>query len=208
MTVMRLIEGADNPGHAGLLNDMFRLRHDVFIKEMGWKLRTENGLERDQYDNSHTLYLVESDDSGEVIACVRMNSAAFPTMLSEVFPEMCEGGAPNSATTWELTRGAIARSVRKSKHFGAIECATIEAALLFGVTKACGLFSVDLLGKKMRTGLDATPLGLPRMIDGEPHVAAEFPMDRETLLKTGALYRISGPAIGSIHLLRQERQAA
>src|SRR5690242_9962772 len=113
MTMMRLIERSDNPGCASALNDMFRLRHDVFIKEMGWKLKTQNGIERDQYDTSRTLYLVESDDDGEVICCVRMNATDSPTMLSEVFPEMCEGGPPNSATTWELTRGAIARSVRK-----------------------------------------------------------------------------------------------
>ena len=206
--MVHLIAGATNPNCRELLAKMFRLRHDVFVKEKGWNLKSYNGLEFDQYDTAETLYLVELDDDGEVAATVRMNATHRPTLLSDVFPEMCEAGVPKERTTWELTRGAIARHVRKSKHFGNIECGTIEAALLWGVTKACGLFAVDLLMKKMRTGLDAKPLGQPKMIEGEPNVVAEFPMNSDVLLKTRALYRISTPALEHIHLMPAVQKAA
>ncbi len=197
--MIHLIVGSTNPNCTELLNGIFRLRHDVFVKEMAWKIDARNGLEFDQFDTPDTLYLAELDNTGEVVATVRMNPASRPTLLSEVFPAMCENGAPSSPLTWELTRGAIAKRVRKSIHFGRIECATIEAALLWGITNACGLFGVDLLMKKIRAGLEAKPLGQPRMIDGESTVAAEFPMNIEVLKKTRALYRISGPSIERIH---------
>jgi N-acyl-L-homoserine lactone synthetase len=202
--MVHLIVGATNPNCREHLAAMFRLRHDVFIKEKGWNLKSYNGLEFDQFDTADTMYLLEYNDDGELAATVRMISTMQPTLLSEVFADMCEGGPPKNPQMWELTRGAIARHVRKAKHFGHIECATIEAGLLWGATKACGLFSVDLLMKKMRSGLDAKPLGQPRMIDGEPNVVAEFPLDAEVLRKTRELYRITGPSIERIHLMPQQ----
>jgi len=206
--VVHLIVGATNPNCRELLAGVFRLRYDVFVKEKHWDIKSYNGLEFDQFDTEHTIYLAELDDNGAVIATVRMNPTDKPTLFSEVFADMCHGGPPNCPTTWELTRGAIAKNVRKTVHFGKIECATIEAALLWGVTKACGIFGVDLLMKKMRTGLDAKPIGQPRMIDGESHVAAEFAMSGDVLQRTRALYRIAGPSIGHIHLMPPADRAA
>jgi len=206
--VIHLIAGATNPNCRELLAGMFRLRHDVFIKEKHWNIKSYNGLEFDQFDTEETLYLVELDEAGAVVATVRMNPTDRPTLFSEVFADMCHGGPPKCPKTWELTRGAIAQNVRKSLHFGRIECATIEAALLWGVTKACGIFGVDLLMKKMRCGLDAKPIGQPRMIDGESHVAAEFAMNGDVLQRTRTLYRITGPSIEQIHLMPGARQAA
>jgi acyl-homoserine lactone synthase len=206
--VVHLIVGATNPNCRELLAGMFRLRYDVFIKEKRWDIKSYNGLEFDQFDTEETIYLVELDDDGAVVATVRMNPTDKPTLFSEVFADMCHGGPPKCPHTWELTRGAIAKNVRKSLHFGKIECATIEAALLWGVTKACGIFGVDLLMKKMRCGLDAKPIGQPRMIDGESHVAAEFAMNGDVLQRTRALYRITGPSIEQIHLMPAGERAA
>jgi acyl-homoserine lactone synthase len=206
--MIHLIVGATNPNCRDLLAAIFRLRHEVFVKEKGWKLKSYNGLEFDQFDTSGTLYLAELDDDGDLVATVRMNAMSGPTLLSEVFADMCQDGVPRSPDAWELTRGAIAKHVRKSIHFGRIECATVEAALLWGVTRACGIFGVDLLMKKMRSGLDAKPMGQPRMIDGEPTVAAEFQMNGDVLQRTRALYRITGPSIEQIHPMPAAQKAA
>jgi acyl-homoserine lactone synthase len=206
--MIHLIAGATNPNCREALARMFRLRHDVFVKERGWKLKSYNGLEFDQFDTAETLYLAEYDDAGDLVATVRMNAMSRPTLMSEVFADMCYEGPPKCADMWELTRGAVAKHVRKSVHFGRIECATIEAALLWGVTRACGIFGVDLLMKKMRAGLDAKPMGQPRMIDGEANVAAEFPMNSDVLQRTRALYRITGPSIEQIHLMPAAQKAA
>jgi acyl-homoserine lactone synthase len=206
--MVHLIEGATNPNCRELLAQIFRLRHDIFVVERGWKLKSYNGLEFDNFDTADTFYLAELDDNGEIIATVRMNPTTKPTLVSEVFADMCEDGPPRDPRMWELTRGAIAKNVRKSRHFGHIECATIEAALLLGINKACGLFGVDLLMKKIRAGLKAKPLGHPRMIDGEANVVAEFGIDTDVLERTRALYRITGPSIEHLHMMTPAQRAA
>jgi acyl-homoserine lactone synthase len=206
--MIELIEGAANPACGALLTQMFRLRHDVFVKEMKWTLNCPDGEERDQFDTDETMYLVELDEGRGVVACVRMNACDKPTMLSAVFADMCDGGAPGEATRWELSRGAIAARARRHNNFGQIECATLEAALIYGATMACGLFGAELLAKKIRSGLQARHLGAPRVLEGELCVAAEFPLDREVLARTRALYRITAPALSHLHLKPRQRAAA
>jgi acyl-homoserine lactone synthase len=206
--MIELIEGAHNLECGDLLGQMFRLRHDVFVKELKWPLDCPGDEERDQFDTDAAMYLVEIDAGREVVACVRINACDRPTMLSTVFADMCEGGLPAEATRWELSRGAIAMRARRSNNFGRIECATLEAALLYGATSACGLFGAELLAKKIRTGLQARHLGPTRVLEGETCVAAEFPLDRDVLTRTRALYRISEPSLGRLHLKPRQRVAA
>ena len=40
----------------GLLDQMYRLRHRVFIERLGWKLDTDGIKEIDQFDDGASLY--------------------------------------------------------------------------------------------------------------------------------------------------------
>jgi acyl-homoserine lactone synthase len=131
-----------------------------------------------------------------------------PFMLADIFADMCERPIPRGPHCWELTRGAMSKNLRGSGHYGRIQCGLLEAALLFGVNKGVGVFSVDLLMNKIRSGLDAKPLGQPRMIDGEPNVAADFPLTGDMLERTRALFKISGPVLKHLHLMPQQQRKA
>lgn len=187
---------------------MFRQRYEIFVKEKGWKLKTYNGLEFDNYDTSQSVYLIGLDDDGDIVASMRMNTTDRPHMLADVFSDMCEHGIPRGADTWELTRGALSKNLRRSGHWGRMQCALVEAALLFGVKKACGLFTVDHVMRQMRGGSDARPLGQPKIIDGEANVAFEFPLNVEVLQRTREVYKIKGPVIEQIHLMPAEEKLA
>src|SRR5262249_31259505 len=143
-----------------------------------------------------------------IAASMRMNTTDGPFMLADLFESMCENGIPRGRDTWELTRGALSRNLRKTGYWGRMQCGLVEAALLFGVKKACGLFTVDHVMKQMRGGSDAKPLGQPRMIDGEANVAFEFPLNVEVLRRTREVYRIAGPVIEQIHLMPHQTKAA
>jgi acyl-homoserine lactone synthase len=199
--MVQLVQGATNPTCQELLTKMFRQRYDIFVREKGWDIKSENGLEIDQYDTPETLYLIDLDRNGNVAASTRMVRTDMPFMLADVFAGMCERELTKSSDCWELTRGAMTRGLRGSGHYGRIQCGLLEAALLFGVTKGCGLFSVDLISAKVRSGLDAKPMGQPRMIDGEPHVAADFPLTGDMLPRTRALFKIKGPVLEHIYLM-------
>ncbi|MBI1212117.1 MAG: GNAT family N-acetyltransferase [Alphaproteobacteria bacterium] len=207
-TMVQIIVGAFNPNAREQLADMFRQRAKVFVEEMGWPLKTYNGLEFDQYDDADTIYVLEYEKD-ELVASMRMNPTHRRCMLPELFQGACEGEAPRGPDVWELSRGALAKNLRKSGYWGRIQCAFFEAALLWNARKAIGFFTVDHIMKQMRVGLDIKPLGQPRIVDGEANVAAEFPFNVETLLRLRKSYRIAGPVIEHIyHMPREERAAA
>jgi acyl-homoserine lactone synthase len=206
--MVQVVVGATNPNCRPLLAAMFRQRYDVFIKEKGWKLKSYNGLEFDQYDTADTIYLMEFDPSGDLVASMRMNRTDGPYMLADIFSEVCESPIPRGHDVWELTRGALSSSLRKSGYWGRMQCAMLEAALLWGAKKATGFFSVDHIMKQMRVGLDIKPLGPPRIVDGEANIAAEFPFNSTTLERLRASYRIDRPVIEHIHLIPQQTKAA
>jgi N-acyl-L-homoserine lactone synthetase len=206
--MVQLVQGATNPTCRELLAKMFRQRYEIFVKEKGWNIKSYNGIEFDQYDTGETLYLIDLDRYGNVAASTRMIRTDQPIMLADVFADMCERPIPRGADCWELTRGAMSKNLRGSGHYGRIQCGLLEGALLFGVNKGCGLFSVDLLMSKIRSGLDAKPMGQPRMIDGEPHVAADFPLTGDMLGRTRALFKIKGPVLEHLHLMPQQQRKA
>ncbi|MCE9521964.1 MAG: hypothetical protein K8S25_05965 [Alphaproteobacteria bacterium] len=187
---------------------MFRQRHDIFIKEKGWNLKSYNGLEFDQFDTAQTIYLMEFDKSESIVASMRMNRTDGPYMLADVFGEVCEIPIPCGADVWELTRGALSKSIRKSGYWGRIQCALFEAALLWGAKTATGFFTVDHIMKQMRVGMDIKPLGTPKIVDGEANVAAEFPFNFHTLERLRTSYGITNPAIEQIHLMPAENRVA
>src|SRR5882672_11815610 len=105
--MVTLVVGATNPNARELLAKMFRQRHQVFVEEKGWKLKSYNGLEFDNYDTDETVYLMALTPEGEMAASMRMMRTDKPHMLADVFSDMCEGGAPKGSDVWELTRGAM-----------------------------------------------------------------------------------------------------
>jgi N-acyl-L-homoserine lactone synthetase len=206
--MVQVIAGATNPSCRTLLAEMFRHRYQIFVREKGWDLKTHNGLEFDDYDTAETIYLIEFDGGEQIGASMRLNPTDRPFLLQDHFADMCEREIPRGKDTWELTRGAVSADLRRSGIYGRVICAMVEAALLWGVKKGIGIFSVEYLMKQMRFGLDAKPLGQPRTIDGEPNVAAEIVFDRETLERLRASFKITAPTIERLHLMPQQPKAA
>src|SRR5690348_13875553 len=66
--MVTLVVGATNPNARGLLAKMFRQRHQVFVEEKGWKLKSYNGIEFDSYDTDETVYLMALTPDGEMAA--------------------------------------------------------------------------------------------------------------------------------------------
>lgn len=205
--MVQVICGATNPNCRPLLADMFRHRYQIFVEEKGWDLKSYNGLEFDNYDTAETLYLVEFEKQGYIGASMRLNATDRPCMLSDIFSEMCEREMPKGKDVWELTRGAVSSNLRRSGIYGRVICGMVEAALLWGAKTGVGIFSVEYLMKQMRFGLDAKPLGQPRMMEGEPNVAAEIAFNRETLERLRASFKITAPVIEQIHVLNQKAAA-
>ena len=86
------------------LEQMFKLRYDVCIKQWGWVVpNQEDGIDRDDFDTKDTIYLLYYDqERDDIIACCRLNPTTKPYMLSELWSEHCDlQPVPRDRTIWE-----------------------------------------------------------------------------------------------------------
>jgi len=171
------------------LEQAFRLRHKVFVEEMGWTdLAREDGREIDQFDNkyaAHMLYIEEN----KVRGCQRMLPTTRPHLLSEVLPQLCEGKRPVGAHIWELTRHCVDREHREKTGRIASPAANIllsgmvEWALESGITTIIAEIEPATLLRLIQLHFRPLPLGLPMRISGRDTIAVTLSFDERTLMR-------------------------
>ena len=71
--------------HKNDLNEMYQLRHRVFFEQMKWHVSSENGMEKDEYDEQDMYYLIYKDDQGIVRGCVRFIEMTHTCMFDGPF---------------------------------------------------------------------------------------------------------------------------
>ncbi len=87
-----------------LARRMFDFRTELFVKELGWSLPMEGGVERDQFDTPDAVYcaLLGGD---EFIGCFRAIRCDRPYLAKTVFPHLAtEKPYPNAPDSTEISR--------------------------------------------------------------------------------------------------------
>ncbi len=56
----------------GILQEVYRLRDKVFRERLAWDVSSQDGCERDWYDDICPVYLIANDDDGHVEGCWRL----------------------------------------------------------------------------------------------------------------------------------------
>jgi acyl-homoserine lactone synthase len=169
------------------MEQAYRLRHQVFVEEMGWKeLEKPDGREIDQFDTKHAVHMLHIDH-GEVIGYQRMLPSTGPHLLSEIMPQLCDGERPKGSHIWELTRHCVSRHHREKRGRLASESATVllsgmvEWGLLHGVSTVIVEIEPTTLLRLVQLHFRPLPLGLPMRIDGRDVLAATLTFDGRTL---------------------------
>lgn len=150
-----------------MLAGMFRLRDEVFNKRLGWDLKTRNGLERDDYDELHPVYMIVRTSSTKVSGCWRLLPTTGPYMLQKTFPQLLQGeAAPSSTDTWEISRFAMAPTSpddARQVNLGAATFEMIQHAVRFadehGIRRYVFVTSVALERLLKRIGLNIRRFG-------------------------------------------------
>jgi acyl-homoserine lactone synthase len=181
-----LVDRSNAAQHQALLDQMHRVRKQVFVDRRKWPLPVIDGqFEIDQYDTEHAIYLINEDKAtGEHLASVRLLSSARPYLMGDIFPGLCQDGAPRCADTWEITRlcntpGLERERARKARHKLAV--ALVEYAVLHGITRYTCMIEVANIPTLIAPGWCSTPLGPPKEIDGELVGAFSLAMSPTTL---------------------------
>ena len=102
---------------ADVVKDVFRLRHETFIDRLEWDITSENGMERDQFDELSPFHIAVKNSAGGVDGCWRALPTTGDYMLRSVFPELLQGEAiPVGEDIWEISRFAVRKGSSKVAH--------------------------------------------------------------------------------------------
>lgn len=97
-----------------LTRSLFRLRHTLFVRELGWTLAVENGHERDEFDTDDAVYCVLSAGS-QMIGCFRAISCDRPYLAHTIFSHMAtDRPFPVSADHVEISRFGVLAAYRQA----------------------------------------------------------------------------------------------
>lgn len=201
--MLHMITSADAGQFRAELDQAFRLRHRVFVDEKGWSdLRREDGCETDRFDDEHAVHMLYIE-AGRVIGYQRMLPTTRPHLLAEVMPELCEGERPVGPNIWEWTRYCVEPAHRERGRM----LSPVANALLSGIVEWGSDTGVDTIVIEMnplwllrlvQLHFRVTPLGLPRVINGEETLAVTAMFDKRTLdrlreMRSGFTTAVAGP---------------
>jgi len=115
--MLKLIEGSYASFFPREMDAMFRSRAATFHERLGWEVEVKNGHERDRFDDLNPLYVVSVDPVTEDYrGSLRLLPTTGPNMLRDVFPQLLDGEAVESATIWEISRICVASAPSVPTH--------------------------------------------------------------------------------------------
>jgi acyl-homoserine lactone synthase len=196
-----LIDRRNRDAFASQLDEMFRIRHRIYVKERGWSaLARTDEREIDQFDDDNAIYLLGLDESGHVISGLRLLETTGPTLMRNVFPHLVtQGEVPNDPRTLEMTRYFLTTVPRdkelRRKMSGEIICAMMEYGLARGATNISLVCDTFFLPMMMEFGPNIFPLGLPTAYDEGTCIAVMFPIYDGGLRNARNLRGVQGPVL-------------
>lgn len=174
---MHVVRHDNSQLYAAQLDQYFRRRYDVFVRERGWTdIERPDGRDIDQFDTEDAIHLL-AIDKDEVVGGLRFNPSSGPTLLNDVYPHLCFGPLSRSPDIHETTRLWVVKERRSEVLQPSVEAllvaASLELSIALGVRKTRVLFETRRLGRNKRLGWTLEPLGPPHEIDGADFIAVE-----------------------------------
>lgn len=168
------------------LEQMHRLRAEVFGSRLEWDVAIEGGGERDQYDDLSPTYILATSGGERVVGCARLLPASGPTMLERTFSQLLAAGSLGATKAMvESSRFCVNTKLPTGRTGGHLHLATltmfagiIEWSMANGYDEI--VTATDLRFERIlkRAGWPMTRLGEPVAIGNTVAVAGRLPADR------------------------------
>ena len=196
-----------------LWDAVLRLRHEIFVEEMGWEdLRRPEQIEFDQFDHDGAVHHLAMRD-GALAGYQRMLPTTRPHLLTEVLNDLCEGPSPKGPDVYELTRYAVAPNWRDGRRGvstvgSELIAGFVEWGMAAGVNKVIIEFEPMWVLRALQLRFLATPLGYQRTYGRQQVVATLLKFDAETLQTVRARRGHMAPVLGPFAPFAGERRIA
>lgn len=104
--MMSIVSGDRTSFGPMAMQSLAEYRYRVFVERLGWTLPARDGLEYDQFDSEHTIYVV-ARRAGVIVGTARLLPTTRPYLLESCFPDLLGSiEPPRSECVWELSRFA------------------------------------------------------------------------------------------------------
>lgn len=169
---IHVVDRSNRDAYRCQLEQHFRLRHDIYVGERGWKeLARPDGREIDAFDTDDAVYLLGILPDRGVVAGSRLVPSLKPHLMSDVFPELAPQGVPRTIDIFEWTRIFVVPALRRSgtpcPAAGIVYCGIVEFCLQRNISRlsiVCETYWIDRL---TALGWKPQPLGPPIEHRGE-----------------------------------------
>ncbi|CAN7615404.1 acyl-homoserine-lactone synthase [Devosia sp. LjRoot3] len=204
--MIKIVEAADRDTNVEYIDQMHRMRAEVFADRLGWDVTVNNGREADRFDDEDPAYLLAIDDrTGTLNGAVRLLPTTGPNMLRDVFSVLVPDGAPESPLIWESSRFAIKPAINKAAHVDAnfvvnrmtveLLCGIVEVCRSAGIAQVVSVFDARMARIFRAVGCPFTPIGRPTRIGSVMTYAGIFDMTDELRAKLGRAGGFNGRVI-------------
>lgn len=157
--MIRLITGSADPRHQDLLEEHYRLRHEVFVGERGWTaLARSDGREIDAYDTPHAIYVLALHDH-HVVGGYRFLPTNVPHLLQEHYSHLVEAKVPCGTEIHEWSRLFIRKDYRGRGFFRQLIASVPATCRLLGIASLTSVIEPDWLPRFDAAGFRYRLLG-------------------------------------------------
>jgi N-acyl-L-homoserine lactone synthetase len=106
--MIKIIPGEWRDRHPRLIDEMHKLRRNVFHDRLRWQVTVINKWEIDGYDALNPLYVLALDEEERVVGSVRLLPTTGFNMLNDTFPELLPDNMRFcSPLIWEASRFTV-----------------------------------------------------------------------------------------------------
>lgn len=156
--MLHILKGSDHSNNSQILNELFQLRHQIFVEQRGWALPSVGCFEIDEYDNDHAIYFIDTNDKGVIQGSVRITPTKSNSLTADYFPHLIENGeAARVKNVFEATRYIISPDKKCRKKNIAIKVNLLTALTQFCIDQDISELQTVIDSKTLNSYLELNP---------------------------------------------------
>jgi acyl-homoserine lactone synthase len=188
MTELHVICAENRHLYDDTLEEYFRLRHDIYVDERGWRdLARPDRREIDQFDTLQTIYLMAME-RGRVVGSHRLVPTTHPTLMGDLFPQLAQRSPIRDPRVYELSRVFVVPHRRGEQAEPRVESVIMAGTMEFALIEALKQFTIVMetwwLPRFFAMGWNPRPLGVPIEINGMSCIGVSVEVTESAWLET------------------------